>query len=201
MIYAKALKKTIEEGGKPKDVDLVMKHIFNQTYESILGFWDHIDANGNAEGNYTLLALNYSETIINNLKSKSDYFKFKMDPVGIFKNIDNSDLPILNLYSKINWLSGRIPSDELKCGWFDQCGFFKSYLALSLIVVIFITIFILSYFLLSHFRYEIKLESKLWKVDFCEVIVLNIKKNQTNQDVKNAIKVNNIKIILFFLIL
>ena len=158
-----------------------MKFIFNQTYESILGYYDRIDKNGDSDGNYTLLSLNDSK----------DIKLLKMKPVGIFKKSENSDLPELAILDKIIWLNNDAPKDETECGFNNEkCRFKLDVLEVITGTVVFLSLFVVFYFLLRYFRYEAKLESQLWKVDFREVIVLNLKKDQTSQEVKNKIAVS-----------
>lgn len=145
----------------------------------MLGFENRIDDNGDADGNYSLLAL------------KVDQANSKMEPVGVFEKAYNSELPELHLQGKIEWLSDKVPKDEIKCGFNNERCRSKFDPLIVIIIGIFgLILFISFYLLFRHYRYEHKLESKLWKVDFKEILVLNLKKNQSSQDVKNAIQVS-----------
>lgn len=190
IVYARALNRTLSQGGHIRNTSHVMANIFNQTYESILGFMDHIDMDGNAEGNYTLEILD-SRKLQEPFNLVYSSFMPQMEAIGIFRKIQGLELPKLTVSrEKLSFYNVR---DELKCGFNNEkCGLDP--LIVAAISVVFLILSALFYILLRHFRYEIKLESKLWKVDFREVIVLNIKKDQTNQDVKNAIAVS----IIFF---
>lgn len=111
VIYARALTRTLAEGGNLTDGERIMKYIFNQSYESILGYNDTIDLNGDADGSYMLLSLNETET--------SAFLRMKA--IGIFKKVETSDLPQLTLTGKIDWLNkDGAPKGEPVCGFSNE---------------------------------------------------------------------------------
>ena len=71
---------------------------------SITGYWIHIDENGDAEGNYSLLAL---DTIH---ETKGLY------PIGVFQR-NGQFLPRLILQKKVSWPNNVIPKDSPICGF------------------------------------------------------------------------------------
>uniref|UniRef100_A0AAN0LJ60 Multifunctional fusion protein n=3 Tax=Arthropoda TaxID=6656 RepID=A0AAN0LJ60_9ACAR len=189
IIYAKALTKVLEKGGKPTDGDKIMNYIINQSYESILGFTDRIDSNGDAEGNYTLLAFKDDGGMLVHNDNLVYVTLPRMIPVGKFKKVKNSDLPQLFIDREIVWLNGeKPPKDETECGFDNEnCKFKPSFLLILICSVMFLIFIVSMVLILRRFRYEQKLESEFWRVDFQEVMVLNLTKKQAFQDVRNAI--------------
>ena len=56
-LYAKALKEMLLKGENPLDGAKLISKLFNQSYQSVLGYTVHMNENGDALGNYTLVAL------------------------------------------------------------------------------------------------------------------------------------------------
>ena len=80
-----------------------MHYELNSSF-SITGYWIHIDENGDAEGNYSLLAL---DTVH---ETKGLY------PIGVFQR-HGQFLPRLILQKKISWPNDVIPKDSPICGF------------------------------------------------------------------------------------
>jgi hypothetical protein len=120
--------------------------------QGILGFTDRIDENGDADGNYTLLALIHDNvtvditSYVNNTDSalsvllsnehQADFgMQHRMMPVGRFTKTSHTDrLPELFLDRTINWLAKTAPRGEPECG-FDgtKCVQMPSYIWLMAI--------------------------------------------------------------------
>ncbi|GBM69001.1 hypothetical protein AVEN_229663-1, partial [Araneus ventricosus] len=66
-----------------------------------------IDERGDAEGNYTVMALLETE---NSTRSR-------MRPVARFTHQGSNDLPSLRLEREINWIAGKPPRSEPECGF------------------------------------------------------------------------------------
>ncbi|OTF83668.1 atrial natriuretic peptide receptor-like protein [Euroglyphus maynei] len=100
-VIAQAFHKVIERGENLTDGIIVMDALKDLNYKSILGFNVHMDRNGDAEGNYTLLSLD----IVNK--------SIEMQIVGSFHQTEN-DLPVLKLNRKLKWYgNGPILSEPL----------------------------------------------------------------------------------------
>ncbi|XP_034667956.1 guanylate cyclase 32E [Drosophila subobscura] len=176
MIYVRAISEVLKLGGDIYDGNLVMSHIFNRSYHSIQGFDVYIDANGDAEGNYTVI------TLQNDLSSGSagvSLAKMSMQPVGFFAYNKHSLIPEFRYIKNdrpIQWLNGRPPLAEPVCGFHGELCPRKRldwrYLATgplcALVVVVAIAL------LIKHYRYEQTLAGLLWKVDMKEVTVINL---------------------------
>ena len=72
-----------------------------------MGFNVFMDTNGDAEGNYTLVALG----------NESDRAKAGLYPVGTFHLDSQSNLPKLHLIHELRWPRGRPPKAFPKCGF------------------------------------------------------------------------------------
>lgn len=79
----------------------------------------HIDQNGNAQGNYTLLSLQ-SVLPIKDKESK-DYYPLDtaLDVTADFiANSDQDGLPSLRFHKELNWV--KIPLDKPTCGFYGE---------------------------------------------------------------------------------
>ncbi|KAK2159123.1 hypothetical protein LSH36_158g05005 [Paralvinella palmiformis] len=100
LLYARALNETLAEGGDPTNGKTIIAKIRDSSYTSIQGCLQYIDENGDAEGNYTILArLPYDDA----------YSNYSM-------------LPAFKLFhdKTIHWVSERPPLDEPPCGYRGQ---------------------------------------------------------------------------------
>lgn len=91
----------------------ILRHFFQS---SSLCTQVHIDENGDAEGNFSVIALQKDE-IVNNSLNKS------MQPVGMFVYSSNSThLPEFKHSSQrpIMWVKGRPPLAEPPCGFHEE---------------------------------------------------------------------------------
>lgn len=106
-------------GGDIKDGQKIMKRILKRSYRSILGFDVFIDSNGDAEGNYTVIALQNDTSIQSN-----NSVRLSMQPVGYFVyNNSQGDIPefrYLNKKRPIRWLKGIAPRAEPICGFLGE---------------------------------------------------------------------------------
>ncbi|XP_052898800.1 LOW QUALITY PROTEIN: guanylate cyclase 32E [Anopheles moucheti] len=175
IIYARAASEVIRDGGDISDGKLIMRHIFNRSYHSIQGFDVYIDANGDAEGNFSVIALQKDDKVNNSLQ-------MSMQPVALFvygtrNGTSGMALPefrYLNPNRKIMWLKGRPPLAEPVCGFYNEKCRPKAkdwrYITGALVVILFMTIFTIILF--KHYRYEQTLACLLWKVDMKDVILI-----------------------------
>uniref|UniRef100_A0A1B0FQA5 Guanylate cyclase n=1 Tax=Glossina morsitans morsitans TaxID=37546 RepID=A0A1B0FQA5_GLOMM len=117
MIYAKAITDLLQIGADIYDGRLVMSRIFNHSYHSIQGFDVHIDGNGDAEGNYTVITLQNDG---NNVNLVNSLVRMSMQPVGYFVYNKLSTIPefrYIKANRHIQWLKGRPPLAEPLCGF------------------------------------------------------------------------------------
>ncbi|RWS26175.1 guanylate cyclase 32E-like protein [Leptotrombidium deliense] len=160
MVYAIAATSALERGENLADGEKLLDHIKGLQYESILGFSVTIDNNGDAEGNYTLLALLQTERGSNK----------SMKPVGTFTHQNNSSLPLLHIEHPIQWIAGKPPVSEPQCGFYGElCTLKPNWLLISVCSLTGLLMLIASSFAFRHYRYEHKLACLLWKVDIREI--------------------------------
>lgn len=80
----------------------------------------HIDENGNAEGNYTLLSFQTILPITN--KQSNNYYplNFALDITANFITNNNkyNNLPFLRFFKKLKW--DKIPLDKPVCGFYGE---------------------------------------------------------------------------------
>ncbi|KAL1378096.1 hypothetical protein pipiens_004050 [Culex pipiens pipiens] len=174
LIYARAATEVLREGGNVRNVTQIMRHIFNRSYHSIQGFDVYIDENGDAEGNFSVIALQKDEKVNNSLNKS-------MQPVGMFTYgtaSNGTQLPefkYLGASRAIMWVKGRPPLAEPPCGFYgEKCRprtrdwrFMSGIGVATLFVVIFAAI------LCKHYRYEQTLACLLWKVDMKDVTIIS----------------------------
>ncbi|XP_077551624.1 guanylate cyclase 32E-like, partial [Haemaphysalis longicornis] len=109
MVYARALNACLAHGGDLRNGKHLFEHMRGRSYQSAMGYMVRMDHNGDAEGNYTLIARKG-----NGQKDGA----FGLFPVGVFELSGNgSELPILNLFDTIDWINGMPPKDEPPCGF------------------------------------------------------------------------------------
>ncbi|XP_052864300.1 guanylate cyclase 32E [Anopheles cruzii] len=175
IIYARAATEVLREGGDISDGRLIMRHIFNRSYHSIQGFDVYIDANGDAEGNFSVIALQKDDKVNNSLQ-------MSMQPVALFTYGANAttstamlpEFRYLNAARPIMWVKGRPPLAEPVCGFYNEKCRPKvkdwRYITGALVVILFMAIF--TVILFKHYRYEQTLACLLWKVDMKDVILI-----------------------------
>ncbi|XP_055350580.1 receptor-type guanylate cyclase Gyc76C-like isoform X2 [Paramacrobiotus metropolitanus] len=183
MIYARALNEclaNVSECPNPRDGSKLAKFIIDRPYQSAMGYGGYIDPTGNAQGNYSLLALKENPV-------GKDWNVGLLD-IGIFRlNNDNrSALPTLVLkpQEKLQWPFNRVPADEPPCG-FDNSKCkevnaekdFRFYVTLGAIGGVVLVVIAAITGLLCYRSQQSKRDqaSFLWKIEWKE---LNVEKLQ-----------------------
>ncbi|KAJ8318357.1 hypothetical protein KUTeg_003448 [Tegillarca granosa] len=154
MLYAKAAHQVISEGGQITDGKTIISKILDHRYQSIQGVMSYMDENGDAEGNYTLLA---------RVPFGSGY---SMQPVGQFQW--DKRLPTLNIFSnkKINWINFYkllLSIGNSSCFRYSLeivSGVLGGIAAVALIVILVIY---------RNWRYEQEIAGLLWKINIEDV--------------------------------
>lgn len=165
ILYAKAAHHLLLEGGEITNGTAIIHSLLNQSYESIQGTSTFIDQNGDAEGNYTLLA---------RMEIDNPITKYSMQPVGHFQSSDGS-LPVLSMHGLdlIDWVSGFPPIDEPECGYRRQrCIPPKQYtleIVLGTVGGIVVLCLIAAGIAYRNWKYEQEIAGLLWKVDKAEI--------------------------------
>ncbi|XP_059618023.1 guanylate cyclase 32E-like [Phlebotomus argentipes] len=199
MIYARAATEVISAGGNIYDAKAIMERIVNRTYHSIQGFDVYIDANGDAEGNFTLISLQDELSLAQALTSDaeepsptSNPLKMSMQPVGYFVYSSPANIPefrYINPQRTIKWLKG-VPRAEPVCGFDDELCQPKNkdwrYLLSGVCVALFLAV--AGAFLIKHYRYEQTLACLLWKVDLKEVTFITTEHPDSSIRSKNLVQ-------------
>ncbi|KAL3071379.1 hypothetical protein niasHT_036262 [Heterodera trifolii] len=145
-----------------------------------------IDINGDAEGNYTLLALQQVEPVLN--RSHHNYYPLTnaMDIVADFvANANPAQLPLLRFQQEIQW---QAPRDEPECGFHNEkCTVDEEKPAIvgPYMIVFFgflsLFLFLIGFFFYRNQKFEREL-SKVWRVDQSEIerIVRSCSYSSTN---------------------
>ncbi|CAH0563498.1 unnamed protein product [Brassicogethes aeneus] len=170
-ILARALTEVFQVNGDPRDGIAVIKRILNRRYHSIQGFDVFMDANGDAEGNFTVVVL------LDDERANGTQW-MSMQPVGYFqyKHNNSSTLPefkYLNPDRPIQWIGGKVPAAEPECGFFEEkCVNPVDWKIIASIVLISIIVMVAILFGVKHYRYEQKLACLLWKIDMKDVTII-----------------------------
>ncbi|XP_034243092.1 guanylate cyclase 32E, partial [Thrips palmi] len=172
MIYARALTEILEDGVDPRNGTAVLQHIRGRAYQSVQGFDVLIDDNGDAEGNFSVVAaLPDAKTGIS------------MQPVGYFVYSHTNDteamqtaLPEFRYFDdsrKIQWVSGSAPRGQPQCGFHGERCTSRADWRLSLpVAAVAVLLAVAAAFALKHYRYEQKLACLLWKVDSRDITLI-----------------------------
>ncbi|KAB0802102.1 hypothetical protein PPYR_04288 [Photinus pyralis] len=176
-LYAKSLLHVLSVGGDPRDGRKIIDSLKRLHYKSAMGYMVYIDENGDAGGNYTLIARKH-------LKNHCE--EYGLFPIGTFGLEDpKSGLPSLRMFENFNWVGGRPPVA------LPQCGFRGEHCVSNTVEITFgvaggvcLIILISAAILYRNWRYEQELDSLLWKIDYKD-IELKINNNE-DKPVQNS---------------
>ncbi|XP_022252245.1 guanylate cyclase 32E-like [Limulus polyphemus] len=141
-----------------------------------------IDENGDAEGNFALLAL------LDNPTRKDAENTKTMQPVGRFTYQGAHGLPRLLLEKQIDWIAGAPPAGEPMCGFNGElCEQDWKMILIGLVTAALVVI--AGIFSIRHYRYEQTMARMLWKVDIKDLIFLRTTSEFTLQNTHNQINV------------
>ncbi|XP_054712047.1 guanylate cyclase 32E-like isoform X2 [Uloborus diversus] len=164
MIYASALTQALADNKSECDGTAVFNYIRSRPYESILGFSVMIDDQGDAEGNYTVMAL---------VETEDNPSLQRMRPVARFTHQGSNDLPLLRVERGINWIAGVPPLSEPRCGFSgERCDTKPEWRMIVIYCVCCMVTMVAGFFVLRHYRYEHKLACLLWKVEMKDLVLL-----------------------------
>ncbi|CAL8104389.1 unnamed protein product [Orchesella dallaii] len=139
---------------KIRDGREVSRRLRNIRYQSATGHETKMDENGDAEGNFTLVAL----------KNRSN--EFGLYPVGFFMR-STAQLPELTLTDTIDWVAGGPPVSQPECGFHgEKCesdGFLLWVFGTGLLSIGFLTSAM--YLIYRHWRISRDMDALLWRID------------------------------------
>ncbi|XP_044753135.1 guanylate cyclase 32E-like [Coccinella septempunctata] len=161
-LYARALISALKNGTNPRNGTAIIEFMKETHYKSAMGYIVYMDENGDAEGNYTLIA---RKPLSNNSRG------YGLFPVGNFAlRNSNTKLPILNLHSQIDWFNGYPPIAVPVCGFRgENCISHTIEILYGVTGGVFLILLIIFFALYRNWRYEQELDSLIWKIDFRDI--------------------------------
>ncbi|XP_063821635.1 speract receptor isoform X1 [Ostrinia nubilalis] len=149
-VYARALVAALNTGDNPRDGRAIAAYMRNTTYHSVMGYWVHMDENGDAEGNYTLLSIDPSR------------------PPGLYPlAVLHKSHPEVRFLRELKWPGGHVPLSEPPCGFRgEKCVSHVGAWALGASGATLVLLALAALALYRGWRYEQELDSLLWKIDF-----------------------------------
>ncbi|KAK9736393.1 Protein tyrosine and serine/threonine kinase [Popillia japonica] len=218
MIYARALTEVFENNEDPRNGTAILQKILNRSYHSIQGYDVFIDGNGDAEGNFTVVALLDDQEMNTTLRMSMQpvgYFQYGASNASShlialpeFKYLDMSkqiqwiggnasshlialpEFKYLDMSKQIQWIGGKLPSAEPACGFRgEKCIYKTDWRFIGFLFFVSVIIGILVLFGLKHYRYEQKLACLLWKIDMKEVTLIPTQPSEATTSNRSMIQV------------
>ncbi|XP_024220627.1 guanylate cyclase 32E [Bombus impatiens] len=159
-LYERSLLKALDENRDPRNGREMVATLYGVHYRSAMGYMVYMDENGDAEGNYTLIALDNRPT-----KGHGLY------PIAYFVGKENgTNLPKLRLTRDISWIGDGPPIAEPHCGYHgEKCtshtGEIMGGIAGGFLLIIMAVLLVLY----RNWKYEQELDSLLWKVNYKDI--------------------------------
>ena len=143
-----------------------------------------IDANGDAEGNYTVLAVKFSNVSrpisspVQAANTNKSHFSchFELVPVGRFEYNTKTNYTTFNLTDRILWVKHRVPLDEPPCGYRNEkcresdTRHRDSQIAAGVLGFIFIGAAIVTLFVYRKWKVEQEIAGLVWKIDSKDIV-------------------------------
>ncbi|XP_058835407.1 guanylate cyclase 32E [Topomyia yanbarensis] len=162
-LYANALLRVLLDGGNPKNGTAIIEAIKGRAYVSAMGYLIHIDENGDATGNYTILARKP-------IPSTSSEREYGLVPVGRFSTPNANQATDIKLFDTIEWVGSGPPIAEPLCGFRgEKCISYTGEISAGVAGGALLLLGVVSLVLYRNWRYEQELDSLLWKVDFKDI--------------------------------
>ncbi|XP_030024263.1 speract receptor isoform X1 [Manduca sexta] len=149
-VYARGLAAALSTGEGSRDGRAIAARMRNNTYRSVMGYWIHMDENGDAEGNYTLLSIDATK------------------PPGLYPlAVLHKSSPEVRFLRELQWPGGQVPLSEPPCGFRgEKCVSHIGAWALGASGGTLALLALAALALYRGWRYEQELDSLLWKIDF-----------------------------------
>ncbi|XP_043253868.1 guanylate cyclase 32E [Colletes gigas] len=159
-LYERSLLKALDEGRDPRNGREMLATLYGVHYRSAMGYMVYMDENGDAEGNYTLIALDNRPT-----KGHGLY------PIAYFVGKENgTNLPKLRLTREISWIGDGPPIAEPYCGYHgEKCNSHTGEIVGGIAGGVLLIIAAVILVLYRNWRYEQELDSLLWKVNYRDI--------------------------------
>ncbi|KAL0109405.1 hypothetical protein PUN28_014464 [Cardiocondyla obscurior] len=182
-LYERLLLRALDENRNPRNGREMMSALHNIYYRSAMGYMVYMDENGDAEGNYTLIALDYQPT-----KGYGLY------PIGYFSGKNQrTNLPKLQLIKKISWIGDGPPIAEPYCGYSgEKCNFHTGEIVGGIAGTLLLIIAAVVLILYRNWKYEQELDSLLWKINYKDIQIKE-QKNESTRVSKTPAECNSNK--------
>ncbi|XP_018338733.1 PREDICTED: guanylate cyclase 32E-like [Trachymyrmex septentrionalis] len=171
-LYEKSLLRALDENRNPRNGREMVSTLHGVHYQSAMGYMVYMDENGDAEGNYTLIALD-------NQPVKG----YGLYPIGYFIGKEQgTNLPKLQLNKKIQWLGNGPPIAEPHCGYHgEKCNSHTGKIIGGILgaLLFIITVIILIFY--KNWKYEQEIDSLLWKVNYKDIQIKEYTEKRTSQ--------------------
>lgn len=188
-VYAKAATKVLAAGGDLRNGTAIMEHIYNSTYRSLQGFDVHIDGNGDAEGNYTVIALQTDQrTGVARMRVVGYFVTVSSD--GMVGESHEYEFRYIDDRRPIQWMGadGKPPLAEPVCG-FENTKCQQQRRRILLVAGVSCALVVIGVsFAWRHYRYEQKLAGLLWKVQRQDLTLLTNLQNESKMTEKRPQK-------------
>ncbi|XP_026329869.1 guanylate cyclase 32E isoform X2 [Hyposmocoma kahamanoa] len=174
-VYARALAESLSIGEGPRDGRAIAARMRNTTYRSVMGYTVHMDENGDAQGNYTLLSIDPSR------------------PPGLYPlAVLHKSAPEVRFLREMNWPGGRAPLSEPPCGFRgEKCASHVGAWALGACGGTLALLVLAALALYRGWRYEQELDSLLWKIDFRDLHLPEEDQRANKLNSSAGVNVNN----------
>ncbi|KAG6800192.1 guanylate cyclase 32E [Apis mellifera caucasica] len=159
-LYERSLLKALDEDRDPRNGREMVATLYGVHYRSAMGYMVYMDENGDAEGNYTLIALDDRPT-----KGHGLY------PIAYFVGKENgTNLPALRLTRDISWIGDGPPIAEPHCGYHgEKCTSHTGEIVGGIAGGFLLIMAAVALVLYRNWRYEQELDSLLWKVNYKDI--------------------------------
>ncbi|KAK9890919.1 hypothetical protein WA026_012260 [Henosepilachna vigintioctopunctata] len=173
-VYAKSLVSSLLNGTDPRNGTSLIEFMRGMHYQSAMGYIVYMDENGDAEGNYTLIA---RKPLVDESEG------YGLFPVGIFAlGSPRTKLPELHVYKEIDWIKGTPPIAIPACGFREEnCITHTKEIVSGVTGGILIVMLVLLLAFYRNWRYEQELDSLIWKIDYKDIQINEEQKSGTKQ--------------------
>ncbi|XP_025074947.1 guanylate cyclase 32E [Pogonomyrmex barbatus] len=171
-LYERSLLAALDEKRDPRNGREMVSALHGVHYRSAMGYMVYMDENGDAEGNYTLIALN-------NQSSRG----YGLYPIGYFVGKEQgTNLPKLRLTKKISWIGDGPPVAEPYCGYHgEKCNSHTGEIVGGIAGALLLIIAAVALILYRNWKYEQELDSLLWKVNYKDIQIKEQKDEAANE--------------------
>ncbi|XP_020284969.1 guanylate cyclase 32E isoform X2 [Pseudomyrmex gracilis] len=157
-VYEKSLLRALDENRDPRNGREMVSTLHGLHYQSAMGYIVYFDNNLDAEGNYTLIALDSRPTI-------------GLYPIAYFVGKEQTtNLPKLQFTREMLFVGNSPPVAEPPCGYHgEKCNSYTGEIVGGIVGASLLIITAIILILYRNSKYEQELDSLLWKVNYKDV--------------------------------